>query len=58
MSLEQSRLRTTLIASLLDVAEHNHARGAATIRLFEAGAVYLPQGPASCRASPTTSRRY
>lgn len=43
MSLEQSRLRTTLLGSLLDVARHNRARGGATVRLFEAGAVYLPR---------------
>ena len=42
MSAEQSRLRTTLLGSLLDVAERNRARGAAALRLFEAGAVYLP----------------
>ncbi|HEY2770339.1 MAG TPA: phenylalanine--tRNA ligase subunit beta [Solirubrobacteraceae bacterium] len=41
MSAEQSQLRTTLLGSLLDVARRNHAHGAATIRLFEAGAVYL-----------------
>ncbi len=46
MSSEQSRLRTTLLGSLLDVARRNRARGAHTIRLFEAGAVYLPgDGP-------------
>ncbi len=42
MSSEQSRLRTTLLGSLLDVARGNRARGAGAIRLFEAGAVYLP----------------
>ncbi len=42
MSAEQSRLRTTLLGSLLDVARRNRAHGAATLRLFEAGAVYLP----------------
>jgi phenylalanyl-tRNA synthetase beta chain len=42
MSAEQSRLRITLLGSLLDVAERNLARGAAALRLFEAGAVYLP----------------
>jgi len=42
LSTEQSRLRTTLLGSLLDVARHNRARGAGTVRLFEAGAVYLP----------------
>jgi phenylalanyl-tRNA synthetase beta chain len=44
MSAEQSRLRTTLLGSLLEVAERNRARGAAALRLFEAGAVYLPAG--------------
>src|SRR5205807_6668187 len=42
LSSEQSRLRTTLLGSLLDLARHNRSRGGATLRLFEAGAVYLP----------------
>ena len=42
MSIEQSRMRRTLLGSLLDVAERNQARGAARLRLFEAGAVFLP----------------
>jgi phenylalanyl-tRNA synthetase beta chain len=40
MSSEQSLLRTTLLGSLLDVAQRNRARGADAIRLFESGAVY------------------
>jgi phenylalanyl-tRNA synthetase beta chain len=43
MSSEQSLLRTTLLGSLLDVARHNQSHGAGALRLFEAGAVYLPQ---------------
>jgi phenylalanyl-tRNA synthetase beta chain len=43
MSVEQSRMRTTLLGSLLEVAKRNRARGAGALRLFEAGAVYLPQ---------------
>jgi phenylalanyl-tRNA synthetase beta chain len=43
MSSDQSELRTTLLGSLLDVAARNRAHGAGTIRLFEAGAVYLPR---------------
>ena len=43
MSSEQARLRTTLIGSLLDIASRNRAHGAGALRLFEAGAVYLPQ---------------
>ncbi|MGI9185025.1 MAG: phenylalanine--tRNA ligase subunit beta [Solirubrobacteraceae bacterium] len=42
MSADQSRLRITLLGSLLDVAQRNLARGATDLRLFEAGAVYLP----------------
>jgi phenylalanyl-tRNA synthetase beta chain len=43
MSSDQSRMRTTLLGSLLDVARRNRAHGAGALRLFEAGAVYLPQ---------------
>ncbi|MFZ0041056.1 MAG: phenylalanine--tRNA ligase subunit beta [Solirubrobacteraceae bacterium] len=46
MSSDQSRLRTTLLGSLLDVGRRNRARGAGAIRLFEAGAVYVPGGSA------------
>jgi phenylalanyl-tRNA synthetase beta chain len=42
MSGDQSQLRTTMLGSLLDAAARNRARGAGTVRLFEAGAVYLP----------------
>ena len=43
MSSEQARLRTTLLGSLLDVARRNRAQRAETLRLFESGAVYLPE---------------
>ena len=49
MSAEQDHLRTTLIGSLLDVGARNRARDPAhtrPLRLFEAGAVYLPGGDA------------
>ncbi len=52
MSLEQSRLRTTLLGSLLDVARRNRAHGATTLRLFEAGAVYLPRRDRSLPDEP------
>jgi phenylalanyl-tRNA synthetase beta chain len=42
LSSEQSQLRTTLLGSLLDIAARNRAHGAGALRLFEAGAVYLP----------------
>ncbi len=44
LSADVSLLRTTLLGSMLDVAHYNRARGAGTLRLFEAGAVYLPTG--------------
>lgn len=43
LSSDQSLLRTMLLGSLLDVAARNRARGAGAVRLFEAGAVYLPR---------------
>ncbi len=42
MAADQSRMRTTLLGSLLDVARRNRARGAGALALFEAGSVYLP----------------
>ncbi|MEA2199240.1 MAG: phenylalanyl-tRNA synthetase beta chain [Solirubrobacteraceae bacterium] len=44
MSGDQSELRTMLLGSLLDAVKYNHARGASTVRLFEAGPVYLTSG--------------
>ena len=52
LSTDLSVLRTTLLGSLLDVAAHNRARGASTLRLFEAGAVYLPDGNATLPREP------
>jgi phenylalanyl-tRNA synthetase beta chain len=42
LSIEQSRLRTTLLGSLLDAAAYNQARGAGRLRLFDTGAVFFP----------------
>ncbi len=52
LSSDLSVLRTTLLGSLLDVASHNRARGASTLRLFEAGAVYLPDAAAQLPREP------
>ncbi|HET6866343.1 MAG TPA: phenylalanine--tRNA ligase subunit beta [Solirubrobacteraceae bacterium] len=52
LSTEQSVLRTTLLGSLLDVAQRNRSRGLATVRLFEAGAVYLPDPGAHLPREP------
>jgi phenylalanyl-tRNA synthetase beta chain len=43
MSVEGSRLRTTLLGSLLDAAARNVSHDAQRVWLFEAGAVYLPR---------------
>ncbi len=46
MSSDQSRLRTTLLGSLLEVGQRNRSRNPDPTRplgLFEAGAVYLPR---------------
>ncbi len=52
LSTEQSLLRTTLLGSLLDVARRNRSRGLASVRLFEAGAVYLPDRDALLPREP------
>jgi phenylalanyl-tRNA synthetase beta chain len=52
MSGEQSLLRTTLIQSVLDIAAGNRAHGATTLRLFEAGAVYLSSGAGELPREP------
>ncbi len=43
MSTEHSRLRRTLIGSLLDVAQRNRAQGATRVAIFDTGAVFLPR---------------
>jgi phenylalanyl-tRNA synthetase beta chain len=41
LSEEQSAMRTTVLGSLLDVAQRNLAHGAERVALFESGRVYL-----------------
>ena len=48
LSEEQSVMRTTVLGSLLDVAQSNLARGADAVSLFESGRVYL-DGPRAGR---------
>jgi phenylalanyl-tRNA synthetase beta chain len=52
MSAEQSRMRRSLLGSLLDVAARNRARGATNLALFEMGAVFLPGGPGELPREP------
>jgi phenylalanyl-tRNA synthetase beta chain len=44
LSEDQSVMRTTLLGSLLDVAQRNLAHDAQRVALFESGRVYLPEG--------------
>ncbi len=52
LSSDQSRLRISLLTSLLDAAQRNRAHGGAMIRLFELGAVYLPADGAGLPDEP------
>jgi len=46
LSEDQSAMRTTLLGSLLDVAQRNLSRGADRLALFESGRVYQAEGEA------------
>ena len=45
LSEDQSVMRTTLLGSLLDIAQRNLARDADAVAFFESGRVYLPGPP-------------
>lgn len=45
LSEDQSVMRTTVLGSLLDVAQRNLSRGADAVSLFESGRVYLSGAP-------------
>jgi phenylalanyl-tRNA synthetase beta chain len=55
LSEDQSAMRTTLLGSLLDVAQRNLARGAERVALFESGRVYL-QSPPTGLKRPNSGR--
>jgi phenylalanyl-tRNA synthetase beta chain len=55
MSEEMSVLRTTLLGSLLDVAQRNRARGMPDARLFEIGTIFIDQ-PRSGTRTPAEER--
>jgi len=52
LSDEGAAMRTTLLGSLLDVAARNLSRGAESVALFEAGAVYLRGAPPESGGPP------
>ncbi len=55
LSEDQSVMRTTLLGSLLDVAQRNLARGADRVALFESGRVYLTTPPTGLQADPESA---
>jgi phenylalanyl-tRNA synthetase beta chain len=57
LSEDQSVMRTTVIGSLLDVAQRNLARGSDAVALFESGRVYLPSGASPQKPLPKTGNR-
>jgi len=50
-------MRTTLLGSLLDVAQGNRARGAERLALFESGRVYLESPPTGLKAEHESAGR-
>ncbi len=57
LSEEQSAMRTTLLGSLLDVAQRNLSRGADRVALFESGRVYLTTPPAGLKYADGAENR-
>ncbi|HEY2335113.1 MAG TPA: phenylalanine--tRNA ligase subunit beta [Solirubrobacterales bacterium] len=54
LSEDQSVMRTTVLGSLLDIAQRNLARGADHVALFESGRVYLPVAASLPKPAPNT----
>jgi phenylalanyl-tRNA synthetase beta chain len=57
LSEDQSVMRTTVLGSLLDVAQGNLARGADHVALFESGRVYLTTPPTGRNVDPEATNR-
>jgi phenylalanyl-tRNA synthetase beta chain len=57
LSEDQSVMRTTVLGSLLDIAQSNLARGADRIALFESGRVYLTTPPAGLKPTHSDGNR-
>jgi phenylalanyl-tRNA synthetase beta chain len=54
LSEDQSVMRTTVLGSLLDVAQRNLARGSDAVAFFESGRVYLPTTASPQKPLPNT----
>jgi phenylalanyl-tRNA synthetase beta chain len=57
LSEDQSVMRTTLLGSLLDIAQRNLSRGTGAVALYESGRVYLPPGPTGLEGDISTRFR-
>jgi phenylalanyl-tRNA synthetase beta chain len=57
LSEDQSAMRTTLLGSLLDVAQRNLAHGADRVALFESGRAYLTSPPTGLNVKPDLTYR-
>jgi phenylalanyl-tRNA synthetase beta chain len=57
LSEDQSVMRTTVLGSLLDVAQRNLARDSDAVALFESGRVYLPSVASSQGSGLTAGNR-
>ena len=57
LSEDQSVMRTTVLGSLLDVAQRNLARGADAVALFESGRVYLSDSAGPQKPVPDRGQR-
>ncbi|MCU1573375.1 MAG: phenylalanine--tRNA ligase subunit beta [Micrococcaceae bacterium] len=52
LSEEHGYLRTSILPGLLEVARRNHGRGFRDLALYEAGLVFLPEGPMGTSTLP------
>lgn len=57
LSEDQSVMRTTVLGSLLDIAQRNQAHGADRVALFESGRVYLNHPPTGLKADDISTLR-
>jgi phenylalanyl-tRNA synthetase beta chain len=57
LSEDQSVMRTTVLGSLLEIAQSNQARGTARLALFESGRVYLNNPPTGLKPTHIDGNR-
>jgi phenylalanyl-tRNA synthetase beta chain len=57
LSEDQSVMRTTVLGSLLDIAQRNRAHGATRVSIFESARVYLKSPPTGLKAKNISTLR-